>query len=208
MKNINYRKIITSILANPLDNLIILIEDHPDESLNSIKGKIIDETKYMINLRTDSNSEISIPKKGGKFIISSGNLNMSVDGDILIISLLDKQDIHFEMKAELNIAKEHSKWQSAVVGYSYESDNKNSVSKNEKIIFNIRSISGLSPKQILIKAIDVIDKRLDLFEEAVNLSDFLMVGVPTPMKDDGSQDLSNMNEVVEGIDELANEKKI
>jgi len=80
----NHRKIINSILANPLDNLIISVVEHPNQSLNSLKGKIVNETKNMILLTTDSNRVISIPKRGGKFIISIKNIKISVSGDLLI----------------------------------------------------------------------------------------------------------------------------
>ena len=86
-----------------------------------------------------------------------------VDGDILIVSLLDKQDINFEMKAEMNVAGEHAKWQSAIVGYKYDGD----VDGPVKVVFNVKSISGLAPVDILVKAIDLIKLNLDMFEKAV-----------------------------------------
>ncbi|OLS28551.1 MAG: hypothetical protein HeimC2_06080 [Candidatus Heimdallarchaeota archaeon LC_2] len=75
---------VTSILVNPLDNLIIFIEDHHNKSMKSVKGKIINETKYMIHLMTDTHNLISIPKKGGKFIILSENIKIIITGDLLL----------------------------------------------------------------------------------------------------------------------------
>ena len=88
-----------------------------------------------------------------------------VDGNLLIVTLLERQSVSFEIKTELNVAKEHAKWQSSIVGYEYEPSGSNC---SEKITFDLRSISGLSPKQILLSAIDIIKGRLDLFEEAIS----------------------------------------
>lgn len=54
-----------------------------------------------------------------------------------------------------------------------------------------------------IKIYDKYDNIYDSLEDTVNLSDFLMVGVPTPMNDDGSQDLSNMDDAVDSINRVA-----
>ena len=43
-----------------------------------------------------------------------------------------------------------------------------------------------------IKIYDKYDNTYDTLEETVNQSDYIFVGVPTPMNDDGSQDLSNI----------------
>ena len=59
-----------------------------------------------------------------------------------------------------------------------------------------------------LKVYDKYDNTYDSLEDTVNLSDFLMVGVPTPMHDDGTQDLSNMDDAVENIVRVADEKKI
>ena len=45
-------------------------------------------------------------------------------------------------------------------------------------------------------------------DETVNESDFIFIGVPTPMKDDGSQDLSSMDDAVENVVNAANSKKL
>ena len=84
MNIVNHRKAIKIILANPLDNLMIFIDEHPDNSMNSVSGRIINETKNMINLLTENSKSISISKQGGKFTISSGNLKFTIKGDILV----------------------------------------------------------------------------------------------------------------------------
>jgi len=59
-----------------------------------------------------------------------------------------------------------------------------------------------------IKIYDKYDNTYDSLEDTVNLSDFLMVGVPTPMKGDGSQDLSSMDDAVKDIVDAADKQKI
>jgi UDPglucose 6-dehydrogenase len=58
-----------------------------------------------------------------------------------------------------------------------------------------------------IKIYDKYDNTYDSLEETVNDSDFIFVGVPTPMLDDGSQDLSNMDDAVDGIVRTAKSRK-
>ncbi|MCF8019825.1 MAG: hypothetical protein K9L62_10480 [Vallitaleaceae bacterium] len=63
---------------------------------------------------------------------------------------------------------------------------------------------------VLHADIKIYDKYQDEFnslEETVNTSDFIFVGVPTPMADDGSQDLSNIYDAVKNVDEVAIESK-
>jgi UDPglucose 6-dehydrogenase len=59
-----------------------------------------------------------------------------------------------------------------------------------------------------IKIYDKYDNTYDSLEDTVNNSDFIFVGVPTPMHDDGSQDLSNMDDAVDGIVRTAKSRKI
>jgi len=59
-----------------------------------------------------------------------------------------------------------------------------------------------------IKIYDKYDNIYDSLEDAVNLSDFIFIGVPTPMNDDGSQNLSSMDDAVESVVNVAKSKKI
>lgn len=59
-----------------------------------------------------------------------------------------------------------------------------------------------------IKIYDKYDNTYDSLDETVNRSNFIFVGVPTPMNDDGSQDLSNMDDAVESVVGVANTRKI
>jgi len=59
-----------------------------------------------------------------------------------------------------------------------------------------------------IKIYDKYENFYDKLEDVVNDSDFLFVGVPTPMRDDGSQDLSNIEDAVKNIAEISKKRKI
>jgi UDPglucose 6-dehydrogenase len=59
-----------------------------------------------------------------------------------------------------------------------------------------------------IKIYDKYDNTYNSLEDTVNSSKFIMVGVPTPMREDGSQDLSNMDNAVKSVVSVANKKKI
>jgi len=45
-------------------------------------------------------------------------------------------------------------------------------------------------------------------EETVNQSDYLVIGVPSPMKDDGSQDLSYLADAISSINKVATHQKV
>jgi len=56
----------------------------------------------------------------------------------------------------------------------------------------------------------IYDKYEDVYntlEDTVNSSDFIFIGVPTPMHDDGTQDLSNVTDAVENVVCVAKSKK-
>ncbi len=59
-----------------------------------------------------------------------------------------------------------------------------------------------------IKIYDKYDNTYDTLDDTVNSSDFIFVGVPTPMNDDGTQDLSNMDDAVESVVNVAKKRKI
>lgn len=59
-----------------------------------------------------------------------------------------------------------------------------------------------------IKIYDKYNDFYDTLEDTVNSSKFLFVGVPTPMNDDGSQDLSNCDDAVKDIVEVAKDRKV
>jgi len=59
-----------------------------------------------------------------------------------------------------------------------------------------------------IKIYDKYENKFDTLEETVNESDFIFVGVPTPMNDDGSQNLSNIYDAIKNINSVATTNKI
>jgi UDPglucose 6-dehydrogenase len=59
-----------------------------------------------------------------------------------------------------------------------------------------------------IKIYDKYDNTYDSLKDTVNSSKFIMIGVPTPMRDDGSQDLSNTDDAVKSVVDIADKKKI
>lgn len=59
-----------------------------------------------------------------------------------------------------------------------------------------------------IKIYDKYDNTYDSLEDTVNSSDFILIGVPTPMKDNGEQDLSSIYDAVAGVVKVAKDRKI
>ncbi len=59
-----------------------------------------------------------------------------------------------------------------------------------------------------IRVYDKYDDTYDSIESTVNCSDFIFVAVPTPMKDDGNQDISNLEDAIANIVKVAKENKI
>jgi len=59
-----------------------------------------------------------------------------------------------------------------------------------------------------IKIYDKYDNIYDSLDDTVNSSDFIFIGVPTPMKDNGQQDLSNIYDAVESVVNVAKKRKI
>ncbi len=59
-----------------------------------------------------------------------------------------------------------------------------------------------------VKIYDKYDNTYDTLEDTVNSSEFIFIGVPTPMQDDGQQDLSSMDDAVESVVSVAEDRKI
>jgi len=59
-----------------------------------------------------------------------------------------------------------------------------------------------------IKVYDKYDNSYDSLSETVNESDFIFIGVPTPMNDDGSQNLTNIYDAVSNVVKVAENHKI
>lgn len=59
-----------------------------------------------------------------------------------------------------------------------------------------------------IKIYDKYNNIYDSLEDTVNSSDFIFIGVPTPMNEDGSQGLSDIYDAVQSVAEVAKSRKI
>ena len=78
-----------------------------------------------------------------------------------IAKLLDGQEIEFEATATLGQGKEHSKWCPGLVFYKIPNPDK------DEFIFTIESWGQLTPKEIVVKAIEIYDKQLEEFTELI-----------------------------------------
>jgi len=58
-----------------------------------------------------------------------------------------------------------------------------------------------------IKIYDKYNNIYDTLEDTVNSSEYIFIGVPTPMHEDGTQDLSNMDDAVKSVIDVAKERK-
>ena len=59
-----------------------------------------------------------------------------------------------------------------------------------------------------MKIYDKYDNTYDTLEDTVNSSAFIFIGVPTPMKDNGEQDLSSIYDAVKSVVDVAKKRKI
>lgn len=108
---------------------------------------------------------LSLNKKGpstvyAKDLKSTDAKVVPKDKNIVIVKLLEGQEVRLEGVARLNNGSKHARWQPAIVGYSYSKD-------NSKIVLTVESISGMSPKNIVLKALKLMDKQLSEFGKAV-----------------------------------------
>jgi len=104
-------------------------------------------------------------KKKGPGIVYSGDLKSKakdvqpVFDKIPIVELFEPNDeIQFEAIAQLGNGRMHAKWQSAVVGYKYEGSN---------FTFNVETVSGLTPEEIVVSAAEYLENKASEFEKAV-----------------------------------------
>ncbi|MFA5797737.1 MAG: DNA-directed RNA polymerase subunit D [Candidatus Woesearchaeota archaeon] len=80
---------------------------------------------------------------------------------IQIVRLLEGQELELEATAILGQGKEHSKWCPGLVFYRIPDQDK------DEFIFTIESWGQLTPKEIVIKAIDLYNSQLEEFTELV-----------------------------------------
>jgi DNA-directed RNA polymerase subunit D len=101
-------------------------------------------------------------KKKGPATVYDGDLKSDakdvkpVHEKIPIVELLEGQNLQLEAIAQLGTGRQHAKWQAAVVGYEADGD---------KFVFNVESVSGLKPEEIVISAAEVLEKKFSEFSK-------------------------------------------
>jgi len=104
--------------------------------------------------------ELVLKKKGPGMVYSEDLKSKAKDvqpvfGKIPIVELFEGGDeLQFEAIAQLGTGRTHAKWQAAVVGYKYEGDS---------FIFNVESVCGLSPEDIVMHTADVLGEKASEF---------------------------------------------
>ena len=82
-------------------------------------------------------------------------------GKMPIVKLLEGQEVEFEATAILGQGREHSKFCPGLVFYKMPNTD------GDEYIFTVESWGQLTPKEIVVKAIDVYNKELEEFAELV-----------------------------------------
>lgn len=148
----------------------------PDELVANRLGQVpltFDRKAYNMNETCDnckgkgcSRCQVELVlKKKGAGVVYSGDLKSKtkdvqpVFDKIPIVELFDSQDeIQFEAIAQLGNGRMHAKWQAAVVGYKYDGNN---------FTFNVETVSGLSPEDIVLSAVEFLEGKASELEKAV-----------------------------------------
>ena len=84
-----------------------------------------------------------------------------INTKIPIVKLLEGQEIELEATAVLGRGKDHSKYCPGLIFYKMTDPDK------DEFIFTVESWGQLTPKEIVLKAIDIYDKQLEEFAELV-----------------------------------------
>ncbi|MFH7880963.1 MAG: DNA-directed RNA polymerase subunit D [Candidatus Aenigmatarchaeota archaeon] len=127
--------------------------------------KIPEEAKNIDDVKEPSLYCKLILKKKGPCIVYSGDLESEdenvkpVFNNIPIVQLLEGQEIDIIAYARLGYGREHVKWQASVVGYSIQ---------DGKVVFEVESCSGLKPEEIILTALDVLEKKLREFKNKIS----------------------------------------
>lgn len=80
---------------------------------------------------------------------------------IPIAKLLEGQELELEATAILGVGKVHTKWCPGLVYYKMTDPDK------DEFIFTVESWGQLTPKEIVLKSIEIYDKQLEEFAELV-----------------------------------------
>lgn len=143
----------------------------PDELLSNRLGQVpltFDKKAYNIKETCDnckgkgcSRCQVELVlKKKGPAVVYSGDLKSKAKDvqpafdKIPLVELFEGQELQFEAIAQLGRGRSHAKWQAAVVGYKYDGDT---------FIFNVESVSGLQPDEIVALAVEAIEEKASQF---------------------------------------------
>ena len=118
-------------------------------------------------------------KKKGPGMVYSGDLK-SRDKDVQpafdnipIVELFEDQSIEFEATAQLGLGNINIKWQGAVVGYKNKpvkevprkDETEETKYEENSFIFNVESVCGLKPEEIVNSAVDVLEEKMKEFDK-------------------------------------------
>jgi len=143
----------------------------PDELLANRLGQVpltFDKKAYNIKETCDNckgkgcsrcQVELVLKKKGPEVVYSGDMKSKAKDvqpvfDKIPLVELFEGQELQFEAIAQLGIGRNHAKWQAAVVGYKYSGDD---------FIFNVESVSGLAPEEIVTQAAEIVEDKANQF---------------------------------------------
>ena len=153
-----YNEVIAHRLA-----LIPLIFDHKDFHFRS---------EHEGN-KTCARCEVvfAIDKKGPSTVYSRDMKSSNKDvkplhDNIPIVELHEGQRLKLEATAILGFGKDHAKWQASNSSYKYHESN-GKVDKT-KFVFNIESVSGLKPEEIVLVSIETLKKKTKEFEKQLD----------------------------------------
>lgn len=117
-------------------------------------------------------------KKKGPCMVYSGDLKSKakdvqpVFDKIPIVELFENQSLEFEATAQLGLGKDHIKWQGAVVGYKNKpvkevarrDESEDTKYVPDAFIFNVETVSGLSPEEIVLAAGEILEEKMKDFD--------------------------------------------
>ncbi|MHA2033588.1 MAG: ribonuclease P protein subunit [Candidatus Kariarchaeaceae archaeon] len=84
MNLITRKKIIQSILNQPLDGKFVKIQNHTNSFFISLSGLIISESKALLKITIKGGKTIMISKNEGTFIFKVENSSIQIHGNLLV----------------------------------------------------------------------------------------------------------------------------
>ena len=131
------------------------------ENSSVMNDEILSHRMGLIPLKTDLASpktvSLSLEAKGPKTVHSRElKPNIAAYDTIPIIKLAENQEIKLEAEAVLGTGRDHIKWQPGLASYSKNDDG--------SYDFFVESYGQMSPKDLILTAIKVLNSQLDEFK--------------------------------------------